>query len=254
MNNNVFKELVKVRYSEMDYTLTLKPVSLLHFLQDLASDNAETLGFGYSFIKKQNLGWFLLKYRMEFEDYPENVYDLKITTEARGYNKLFAYRDFGIYNDEKLLGRATSTWSLVDINSKRLASVQNILHDNPHMMQFEKRENDLNYEKISPLEKIDIKKIFEIRFDDVDVNKHVNNANYITWAFEPLPFSFKTNKKLKTLDVIFKKEVKFGSKVLVQVELLENKTKHLLKSLETGEDLCAVCAKWTDKQSVCAKI
>lgn len=253
MNNNVFEEFVKVRYSEMDYTLTLKPVSLLHFLQDLASDNAEALGFGYSFITQRNLGWFLLKYRMEFEDYPENVYDLKITTEPRGYNKLFAYRDFGIYNDEKLLGRATSTWSLVDINSKRLASVQNILQDNSHMVQFEKRENDLNYEKISPLGKIDIEKVFEIRFDDIDVNKHVNNANYITWALEPLPFSFKTNKKLKTLDVIFKKELKFGSKVLVQVGFSENQTTHLLKCLETGEDLCTVCAKWADKQPICTK-
>ena len=65
----MFEENVKVRYSEMDYDLVLKPSALLQFMQDMASDNAESLGFGYSYIVKHNLAWFLLKYRLEFEDY-----------------------------------------------------------------------------------------------------------------------------------------------------------------------------------------
>ena len=42
----IFEEQIKVKYSEMDYKLALKPSSLLNFLQDLASANAEKLGFG----------------------------------------------------------------------------------------------------------------------------------------------------------------------------------------------------------------
>ena len=61
---------IQLKYSEMDCRLVLKPSALLNFLQDMASDNAEMLGFGYSYITKKNLMWFLLKYRMEFTDYP----------------------------------------------------------------------------------------------------------------------------------------------------------------------------------------
>ena len=68
MAQSIFEEDVKIRYSEMDYDTVLKPSALLQFLQDLASDNAEALGFGYSFIVKQNMAWFLLKYRIEFEN------------------------------------------------------------------------------------------------------------------------------------------------------------------------------------------
>ena len=50
MENSVFEENVKIRYSEMDYDLVLKPSALLQFMHDLASDNAEKLGFGYSYI------------------------------------------------------------------------------------------------------------------------------------------------------------------------------------------------------------
>lgn len=247
MEDKVFEESVKIRYSEMDFDLVLKPSVLLHFLQDLASDNAEMLDFGYSYIVKNNLAWFLLKYHMEFEDYPTNVYDLRIKTEPRGYNKLFAFRDFELYDGEKLLGRAASTWSLVDLDTKNITPVQEALSTNPYMIPHIKRENDLVYEKIRPLQNIDIQKVFEIRFDDIDVNKHVNNANYIIWAFEPLDFDFRSTKKLKSLDIVFKKEIKYGNKILSQIEISDDRTNHVLKNAETGEDLCMISAKWINK-------
>lgn len=247
MDYRFFEDSLNVRYSEMDYDLVLKPSALLQFLQDLASDNAEQLNFGYSFIKEKNLAWFLLKYRMEFFDYPQGVYNLKLKTEPRGYNKLFAFRDFELFNGEKLLGRVASTWSLVDVDSRVIVPISQAVENNPYMLPFEKRENDLSYDKVKPFEKIDIQKEFEIRYDDIDVNRHVNNANYIIWAFEPLDFDFRCSKKLKTLDIVFKKEIKFGCKVISQINLCENKTNHILKSAETGEDLCLISASWIDK-------
>jgi medium-chain acyl-[acyl-carrier-protein] hydrolase len=216
-------------------------------LQDLASDNAESLGFGYSYIVKNNLAWFLLKYRLEFEDYPEGIYDLTIKTEPRGYNKIFAFRDFYIKHNDKQIGRATSTWALVDLNTKSMANASEVLADNPYMVLHEKREDDLSYGKIRLPEKFDIEKNFEIRFDDLDVNKHVNNANYIVWAFEPLDFEFRRSHKLKTIDMNFKKEIKYGSGVSVKVKIDNNITIHELKNSETGEDLCLVSAEWVCK-------
>ncbi len=243
----MFSEIVKIRYSEMDLDLVLKPSFLLQFMQDLASDNAEQLGFGYSYIIKKNLAWFLLKYRIEFEDYPSGLYELKIFTEPRGYNKLFAYRDFAFYNGEYLLGRAASTWSLVDLDTKNIVPVSEALEFNSNMPRFEKREQDLTYGKVRPLEKVDREKVFEIRYDDIDVNKHVNNANYLIWAFEPLDFEFRHLKKLKSLDIVFKKEIKYGNKVLSQIRVEENITNHVLKNADNGEDLCMICANWIDK-------
>jgi len=85
-----YKQNFVVKYSDMNHDLGLKPYALLNFLQDIASENAEELGFGYTFMSQNNLAWFLIKYRMEFENYPIGVYDLTIKTEPRGYNKLFA--------------------------------------------------------------------------------------------------------------------------------------------------------------------
>ena len=108
MDINAFQNKYKIRYSELDCNLTLKPASLLQLLQDIASENAESLGFGYSFISKRNLAWFLLKLHIEFDKYPQG--DITIKTEPRGWNRLFAFRDFEIINDFDVLGNATTTW------------------------------------------------------------------------------------------------------------------------------------------------
>lgn len=244
----LFEETVKIRYSEMDCDLTLKPSALLQFMQDLASDNAESLGFGYSYIVKNNLAWFLLKYRIEFEDYPEGVYDLTIKTEPRGYNKIFAYRDFYIFQNAKQIGRATSTWALVDLETKSMANASEVLAENQYMIQHEKRDDDLSYGKIRLPQEFDIEKSFEIRFDDLDVNQHVNNANYIVWAFEPLDFNFRRTHKLKTLDMMFKKEITYGLGVSVKVKIDNNITTHELINAQTGEDLCLISAEWVEKK------
>jgi len=246
-NKALYEETVKIRYSEMDCDLVLKPGAMLQFLQDLASDNAEQLGFGYSYIIKHNLAWFLLKYRLEFEDYPEGIYDITIRTEPRGYNKIFAYRDFYILHGDKQIGRAASTWALVDLDTKSMASAAGVLADNKSMLQYQKRENDLNYGKIILPEKYDAEKLFEVRFDDLDVNKHVNNANYIVWAIEPLDFVFRRSHKLKTVDMMFKKEITYGNKVLSQVAINGNTTIHAVKNAETGEELCLASAEWIDR-------
>ena len=102
MENKLIQNYI-IKYSEMNHNLSLKPYSLLNYLQDIASESAEQLGFGYSYISSKNLAWFLIKYRMEFNEYPIGVYDLKISTNPRGYNRLFAYRDFEIFNDENAI-------------------------------------------------------------------------------------------------------------------------------------------------------
>ena len=245
--NKIFEETVKIRYSELDCTMTLKPSSLFHFLQDLASDNAESLGFGYSFIVQKNLAWFLLKYRMEFEDYPENIFDLTIRTEPRGYNRLFAFRNFLIKHNNSPIAKVSSAWGLIDLNTKAMSNVQSVLEGNPNIAPFKKEDDDLDYQKIKKPERIDYKKEFSVRYDELDVNQHVNNANYIAFALEPLDFEFRKTHKLKTLDMLFKKELKYGVDIVSEVEINGNNTIHIVRNLVSGDEVCAIQAEWIEK-------
>ena len=244
MIENGYEEKITVKYSEIDQNLAMKPFALLNFLQDIASKNAEDWGFGYSYIHPRNYAWFLIKYRMEFEEYPFDIQDLVLKTEPRGYNKLFAYRDFELYSGEKLLGRMHSMWSIVNIDSRSIVPISTAIPDNPHMVQLQKREDDLAFAKISQITTPTLEKEFEVRYNDLDVNGHANNGNYIVWAFEPLSFEFKNTHRIKTLDMIYKKEARFGEKLVSQIEFKnDNTTIHRLQNTD-GEDLFLLECEW----------
>ena len=237
-----YSKTYPIRYSEIDFREVLKPYALLNFLQDMATENAEMLGFGPSFVFPKNYAWFLIKYHMEFDEYPCSLPEIVVHTEARGYSKILASRDFEIYTtDNKRLGRVSSNWMLLDLNTKSILPLAKTIDFMPN---FQKRPNDLSYEKIKSLERVDFEKTFEIRFVDIDVNQHVNNANYIIWAFEALPYEFNATHKLKTLDIAYKKEIAHGNSVISQVQLNDNVSTHVLKNAETGEELCFVQAIW----------
>ena len=241
----MFDKNINVRYSEMDYKLALKPSALLNYFQDIASENAEILGFGYSYIIKKDLAWFLLKYRIEFNTYPIGEYNLTVKTEPRGYNKLFAYRDFELSNGEKVFARAFTSWALVNLKNGKLASIKEALDNNPYMPTYERHKNDLSFGKIQMPENISSEKTFEIRYDDIDVNGHVNNCNYIIWALEPLELEFRNKHYPKIIDIIFKKEIKYGNRVVSQVEIIDKThTLHILKNAETDDELCVLNILW----------
>ena len=244
MIQNGYEEKIIVKYSEIDQNFAMKPFALLNFLQDIASKNAEDWGFGYSYIHPRNYAWFLIKYRMEFEEYPFDIQELTLKTEPRGFNKLFAFRDFELFSGEKLLGRMHSMWSIVDIKSRSIVPISSAIPDNPHMVPFQKRDDDLSFSKITTITAPSIEKEFEVRYNDIDVNGHANNGNYIVWAFEPLSFEFKNSLKIKTIDMIYKKEAKFGEKIISQIEFKDsNTTIHRLQNAE-GEDLFLLECCW----------
>lgn len=60
-----------------DLQYRLKPSALLDLLQDMGARNINGTPFGNKELNAQNLGWFLVRYRIEFDRYPQNLSDIK---------------------------------------------------------------------------------------------------------------------------------------------------------------------------------
>ena len=231
-----------LQYYEMNTAQRLKESVLLLFLQDIASDNAETNGFGYNWCLEHNLGWFLLKYRIELSEYPQNIEYIEIETESRGANRLFAYRDFDIYTpDNNLIGRVTSCWGLVDMSTKSMVAPQII---NPEFESFEKRDTDLKFYKIQLPKDFDYEKIYEVRYDDLDLNHHANNSNYISWALETLPYDFRNNNTVSNIDILLKNDTTAGETIIAQTKINDFQTVHVIKNKADNTDLAHLNIEW----------
>lgn len=240
----VSEENINIRYSEIDFNKNLKMFALLNFFQDIASESAENLGFGYSHITPQNLMWVLLKYRIEFNPYPKNINLLTVRTEPRGYNRIFAYRNFEVLSNDTPIVQASSIWGLVDINTMNMVNIENAINS-PNMKIYQPGEKDLKFDKIPPITKVDFEDTFKVRYNDIDVNMHANNANYIVWALEPLDYNFKKDHHLKSVDMLFKKEIKYGETLVSQIQMIDDTTSlHILRNAETNEDACLLKCTW----------
>src|SRR5574344_1013385 len=223
----MFSKEYEIKYYEQNMKGDLKESTLLNFLQDIATLNAESLGFGPTFVFSNNYAWVVLKYHIELYREIKNFESIIINTEPRGTSKLYAFRDFEILSkNNEILGKVTSTWALIDMNSRRMLPMQKTLD---FLMPFEKKENDVKY-------------------DDIDVNQHANNCNYIIWALETLPQDFRLKHSPKSIDIKYRKEVGLNGKVLSQAELIQNgnskQTLHLIKDSESNEELTTVLINW----------
>ncbi len=235
------ENIYTVSISEADMRYAIKPAVLLNYMQDLAAKSIDRLGHEYCWdeLYKKGRGWFLIRYRIEFDDYPVGMEKILIKTESRGCHRLNAYRDFEGFDisSGKRLFRATSCWFIVELDTK---SVINIKQEYPEFFDYKRREDDLILQKLRTIESFDRQKLFHVRYDDLDINGHVNNTVYISWAMEGLDYNFRSSHKLKTLDIYFKHEVKYGDDIISLVKMDEENqvSEHLIKNASTGDEVC----------------
>ena len=141
--STVFQKEYEIKYYEQNVKGSLKESALLNFMQDIATLSAESLGFGPSFVFANNFAWVVLKYHIELYDEIKNTNTLIIKTEPRGTSRLYAYRDFEFFvNNVQPVGKAVSTWALIDMNTRKLLPAEQILAD--YMPHYEKRDSELD--------------------------------------------------------------------------------------------------------------
>lgn len=246
---HALEKIYPISILEADRMYALKPAVLLNYMQDIASKSINNCSSLYSFkeLYTKGLTWFLVRYRLEFDEYPIKMDKIKIQTESRGCVKLNARRDFEGFDvaTGKRLFRATSSWYIVDLKTK---SVINIHQQYPEFSVFEKRDDDLDLRKLKSITEVDFEKVFHVRYEDLDFNGHVNNTIYITWALEALDYDFRISHKLKNLDIYFKHEVKYGDDVvsMVKVDKENMITEHLIKLANSGEEVCLIRCEFVE--------
>jgi len=211
-----WNETHKVSLYEVDYHNKLRIDSFFNYLQDAASNHAETLGWGYIDLKKENLTWILSRVKLIINSYKGIGDFIKIDTWPKGVDGLLALREFRLIDEnEKVFALATSAWLLVDSNIMRPVKTD----------EFHQRINhvylDSEYSiKETPGKIIvpdNIEKIREriIRYSDIDVNHHVNNAKYIEFALDCFSIEEFGKKEIKSVQVNFLSELKYGDKVTI---------------------------------------
>lgn len=237
-----FERNYPIRSYECDKNGHLRLITLMNIFQDMADSHANLMGLGYDFCKTKGLAWVGSNYHVIIERMPAWHETITISTWPCVEKKLGAVRDFEVKDEDGMtIIRASSQWILINFEKRRPVGLRENL---PQYRIIDERAIEGDFEKITDVSRTDASAEFKVRFDDIDINKHVNNAVYPLWATESVGDAFREKHCPAELEIAFKKEGLFGEKVRVETEIQDGLSIHSIKASGDGRELAKAKIYW----------
>ncbi|WP_446898118.1 acyl-[acyl-carrier-protein] thioesterase [Clostridium sp. LBM24168] len=246
MNTTYKEKEFQVNYYEIDFKEKLLITSIMNYFDDTATEQSQNMGRGLGYMKEHRIAWVIYKWDIYVNRYPHFREKIKVRTYARSFRKFYGYRTFEIIDkDENIICRANSVWLLIDIDKRR---VKRITDDMYSIYGVTKQDNEpLAIDNINLPDKFDFEKYFDVRYSDIDTNRHVNNVKYVDWAIETVPLDIVENYSIENINISYKKEAIYGGKIKSSTKIEEENGKYLgLHKISDadGNELCTIKTLW----------
>jgi len=182
----------------------MRPITLMNELQGLAGDHADELNVGRNVCEKQNIAWVITHMFIDIIDMPRANDKLVYSTWPSNTGAVRSERDFEVRDENgKLKIRAISQWVLIDLQSRRPVRISEYFPDwNGLPERVWERDFDKGIDFVPTKSHV-----MACRFDDIDINQHINNAVYAVWATESVGFEYRNQHNLRGMDIYFEHEI-----------------------------------------------
>lgn len=218
MMENIYFEDFQVRHSEVDMYNILKLKSIFDYLQEAAANHAKILGVGMDDMANHKLAWVLSRIHLKLDHQVSVGTKLRLKTYPSGREKLFFRREFELMDSNNELVVAGSSYWLV-IDTERLRPVRESYIDtaaleNLHLPKLLDYQNE-------PAPFVETsscyiyKNEFVVNYSAIDINKHLNNANYAMLIQDVIYDELQTQFFFKNLQITFNIAQKLDEKISV---------------------------------------
>ena len=106
-----------------------------------------------------------------------------------------------------------------------------------------------DFMKIKEAETFNREDKLKVRFDDIDINNHVNNSIYPLWASECVDPDFRLKHTPCEIEINFKKPAVYGEDIVVLTNQNHNETFHSIRENNKETELARCRLKWRDVTS-----
>lgn len=184
----------------------------MQLMQDAATAHAEEIGVGWRNMDKHGLLWVLSKVHVVF-DRPLTRADSTFTlyTWPLAPNRFYSERCFVAERDGEQVFRATSMWMMIDRESRKIVPAEKMNEFFHGEYATDKVEGVGDFARVRYDETFTHAYSKTVRRSDLDLNGHVNNTNYVTYALDVL----QPAEKIKSVQIVYNKELVFGDVVEV---------------------------------------
>jgi medium-chain acyl-[acyl-carrier-protein] hydrolase len=236
---------LKVQSSHIDRFGNVSTPSLFWYLQEIAWEHAQSLGFGFDHLREDQLYWVLSRILINVGRCLKWTEEFTLETWSRGTDGFFAYRDFRFIDSKgEEISTATSSWLVLDLASKRIQR----LHQFKNFPAYQASVLGCNPGKVAPPVLLNELEFTPVQFSELDINQHVNSGRYLERINNNYSFEFLEKYVLKQMEVNFLKEGLPNDGLAVKRQQL-SPTEHLCSIVREcdGADLIRARLVWEEK-------
>ncbi|NVN90017.1 MAG: acyl-ACP thioesterase [Desulfuromonadales bacterium] len=242
----VFEREFPVLFHDLDFKGHLGPETLLNFMQTSAIMHSLALGVSATNLRPQGLTWVISRIHLVIERYPRAREIVALRTWPAVREGLFTNREFEL-NDGSghPLARATTSWALINIVSRRPVKLEGNL---PPYPLLPRRAVDDNFAPLPLFPGSTAPEVtFRVLRGDLDLNHHVNNTVYARWALEAVPDEVAAGN-LTELEISFRAEVLYGETVVSRCAVQKAETAicclHQIINKRDNRELARLRTRW----------
>lgn len=161
---------------------------LARLLQESAGHHAESAQLGFRQLIERGKAWVLCRMYFVVDRMPMEGETVTVRTWSRGTDGLFAFRDFELIDPQGVAVTCSTYWVIIDFESRKAMRIHEFWNDIESHPDCATDRDHLDRLRIprdagEPVTAA----CFGVRPSMLDHTFHVNNAEYIKWAFDCLP-------------------------------------------------------------------
>lgn len=270
-----------IESSMMDSNYVLKITEITKMAQDAAANQCVFCKSSIPDLRQKGYTWVIVKQHFEINEYPRWLDKTTITTWSKGKQGFFWMRDVlfektgslklsdetsiknsetendlclapETFTEKKIQIKALNSWMILDLNTG---------HPLRNPTDFDIEKNILDKEGLPPVfPKIKLPETFETEIfikpdeQDIDMNGHINNNNYIRWFISSIPSEVKKDNLISVLDTYFTSAAHLNDTILCRSALIPNEENtdtisyvSVLTNKETGTEFFRAKTTWKNK-------
>lgn len=216
---NFLKKECKLFESDFECNSQLKPYRVMQLMQDAATTHAVDVNLGWDNLDKHGILWVISKVDIVFNcPITRQTPIFNLYTWPLAPNRFYSERCYLAEQDGKQLFSATSLWMLIERDSRKIIPAER-MNDFYHGEYDTARDDALgNFARVRLDETFALAYVKTVRRSDLDLNGHVNNTNYVTYALDVLG----AKEQVSAVQIVYHKELMFGDVVEVYVKREQN--------------------------------
>lgn len=248
---DIYTEPLAYRSAEIGPDGNISLFRIVDLLQETAGRHADALGFGMDDLERSGATWALTKLHVLVHSPLVGGRPYAVQTWPAGTHRLWAIRRYRLLDDEgSEVGQAISHWMILDRATHRPQRLPDSITGRiwPEPPAPEASWTDFG----ETLELEHLSSDFDVRITEIDINNHVNNANYLAWALNQAAIRLYPAKVATEAEITFEAETKFGDSIRIRSSYRDHLddliSSHHLFLANNESRVSRINIRWTNPQ------